>query len=82
MIMVRSLMPGIEQIETCFDLYESSEYISSEMTNKSCFSMMGAMASKSSFSMIAPVGLFGNARIKTFVFSVIAPSSSSGVNLN
>ena len=30
--MVLSLIPGMEQIETCFDLYESSEYISSEIT--------------------------------------------------
>ena len=41
-----------------------------------------AMGSKSSFVMTAPVGLFGNASIRIFVFSVTADSSSSRVSLN
>ena len=36
-----------------------------------------AIASKSSFSIIAPVGLFGNGSTKSFVLSVMASSSSS-----
>ena len=41
-----------------------------------------AIFSRSSFSMIAPVGLFGNGSTNNFVFGVIAASNSSGVRRN
>ena len=56
---VRSSIPGSEAMLTCRSLYESSLYISSEMTSRSCLTMIGTSFSRSSRSMIAPVGLFG-----------------------
>ena len=40
------------------------------------------ISSKSSFVMIAPVGLFGKGMTRIFVLSVIAPNNSSFVSLN
>ena len=44
--------------------------------------MTFAIFSKSSLSIIEPVGLFGKGNISIFVFSVIAFKSSSLVSLN
>ena len=44
--------------------------------------MTSAIASRSDLSIIAPVGLLGYGRISTFVFGVIASSSSATVSLN
>ena len=44
--------------------------------------MTFAIFSRSSFSIMAPVGLFGYVSSTSFVFGVIAASNSSGVSLN
>ena len=44
--------------------------------------MIGTSFSRSSFSMMAPVGLFGNGSTRSFVFGVIFSRSFSGVRRN
>ena len=80
MRIVRSFIPSISAIETCLSLYVNALYISSDITKISFSITIFATFSRSSLPIIAPVGLFGYGRIKTFVLLVIAFLSSSGVN--
>ena len=75
-------MPGNDAIETWRLPYVSSEYISSEITNKSCSKTTSAIPLKSCSVIIAPVGLLGNGSIRILVLSVTTFSSCSFLSLN